>query len=94
MADEISREALLIYLDNIRTMETIVYESENALAQAQDDVMQDDFIQKNPTAQKPNEPFQKVPYNPFYDPLFKIGGFIGILASIGGVAFLILMKYF
>lgn len=29
MADEISREALLIYLDNIRTLETIIYESEN-----------------------------------------------------------------
>lgn len=28
MADEISREALLIYLDNIRTLETIVRESE------------------------------------------------------------------
>lgn len=31
MADEISKEALLIYLDNIRTLETILYESKSRM---------------------------------------------------------------
>ncbi len=47
MADEISREALLIYLDDVRTMETIVYESENALKNAQDEMVRTKYKNEN-----------------------------------------------
>ncbi|MCD7811802.1 MAG: hypothetical protein LUG91_08145 [Ruminococcus sp.] len=91
MADEISREALLIYLDDIRTMETIVYESENALAQAQDGVVQENYEQKNigrVNQVKQEEAKLKEPEKPNMPSIDKVSPYVSLFYILAGCALL------
>lgn len=59
MTEEISREALLIYLNDLRTMETIIHESDNAIEniqKKQGDCKTDVLEHEKSKPQKPIEP--------------------------------------
>lgn len=56
MADEISREALLIYLDNIRTLETIIHESDRKTIEINDEISKKKNIIMQRLETKPSVP--------------------------------------
>lgn len=56
MADEISREALLIYLDSLRTLETIIHESDRKTIEIKEKFSEKESSLKNTIGEEPIDP--------------------------------------